>query len=122
MAYTPKTWACGDTITAEELNRMEEGISSAQSAGGGTALLVKATLDDSGLESKYVLDHTWQEIADADIAYLVSNENSPVFSKTVIASIEGGKGFYSVSTSDARYQTDAASGYPSRSYGGGGIS
>ena len=29
MAYTPKEWQCGDTITAEELNRMEEGISSA---------------------------------------------------------------------------------------------
>lgn len=33
MAYTPKVWQCGDTISAEELNRMEEGISSA--SGGG---------------------------------------------------------------------------------------
>lgn len=32
MAYEPKTWACGDTITAEDLNHIEEGI--AQSSGG----------------------------------------------------------------------------------------
>lgn len=37
MAYTPKTWTCEDTITAEELNRMEEGISSAQGGGGYSA-------------------------------------------------------------------------------------
>ena len=37
MTYTPKEWQYKDTITAEELNRMEEGISSAQS-GEGTEL------------------------------------------------------------------------------------
>ena len=26
MAYTPKEWQCGDAITADDLNRMEEGI------------------------------------------------------------------------------------------------
>ena len=34
MAYTPKTWACGDTITADELNRMEQGIAEASQSGG----------------------------------------------------------------------------------------
>lgn len=29
MAYKPKEWVCGDTITAEELNRMEQGIKNA---------------------------------------------------------------------------------------------
>lgn len=36
MAYEPKTWECGDTITAEELNRMEQGIAEASQSGGGT--------------------------------------------------------------------------------------
>ena len=31
MAYEPKTWECGETITAEALNHMEQGIAS----GGG---------------------------------------------------------------------------------------
>ncbi len=33
MAYTPKTWQCDDTITADELNRMEQGIADASSGG-----------------------------------------------------------------------------------------
>ena len=33
MAFEPKTWACGDTITAQELNRMEQGIDEASDKG-----------------------------------------------------------------------------------------
>ena len=29
MAYTPNTWAAGDTITAQKLNNMEQGIANA---------------------------------------------------------------------------------------------
>lgn len=29
MAYEPKEWVCGDTITADDLNRMEQGIQDA---------------------------------------------------------------------------------------------
>lgn len=29
MNYEPKTWTCGETITADELNRMEDGIANA---------------------------------------------------------------------------------------------
>ena len=41
MAYTPNTWAAGDTITAQKLNNMEQGISDA----GGGALYVKISVD-----------------------------------------------------------------------------
>ena len=34
MSYTPKQWQCGDTISAEELNRMEQGIVEAGQGGG----------------------------------------------------------------------------------------
>ena len=34
MAYEPKTWACGDVVTADALNHMEQGIAD---SGGGTA-------------------------------------------------------------------------------------
>ena len=33
MAYVEKTWECGETITANDLNRMEDGIQEA--LGGG---------------------------------------------------------------------------------------
>lgn len=32
--FVKKTWACGDNITADELNRMEDGIEEAISGGG----------------------------------------------------------------------------------------
>ena len=32
MAYTPTEWACGDTITAEKLNKLENGL--AECCGG----------------------------------------------------------------------------------------
>lgn len=34
MAYEPKTWVCGEKITADDLNHMEQGIANA--GGGGT--------------------------------------------------------------------------------------
>lgn len=33
MAYVKQTWSCGDEISADKLNHMEDGISSA--SGGG---------------------------------------------------------------------------------------
>ena len=38
MAYTKQTWECGDVITAEKLNHMEDGIAN---SGGGTALIIE---------------------------------------------------------------------------------
>lgn len=37
MAYTPTEWQCGDTVTAERLNNLEEGVQEALSSGGGSA-------------------------------------------------------------------------------------
>lgn len=37
MAYEKQTWECGETITAEKLNHIEDGIESASSGGGYSA-------------------------------------------------------------------------------------
>lgn len=55
MAYTPNTWASGDTITAAKLNNMEQGIASA-----GGVVQVGYTFEDGTI----TLDKTWQEIND----------------------------------------------------------
>ena len=34
MSYTPTNWQCGDTVTADKLNKMEQGIANAGSGGG----------------------------------------------------------------------------------------
>ena len=65
MAYTPKTWVCGEVITAEDMNHIEEGI--AENCGScDSPLLLTATLDeDSGI---YTFDQTWKEVKDALVA------------------------------------------------------
>lgn len=41
MAYEPKEWACGDVVTADALNHIEQGI--AEAGGGGASLVIQFT-------------------------------------------------------------------------------
>lgn len=52
MAYTPTTWATGDTVTATKMNKLEQGVANA-----GSALI--ADVDGT------TLNKTMQEIYDA---------------------------------------------------------
>lgn len=54
MAYTPINWQTGDTITAQKLNNMEQGIANAG------VFYITATWDDSA--NGYVLDKTAAQI------------------------------------------------------------
>lgn len=56
MAYTPTVWETGDVITAQKLNKMENGIA-------GINGVLSITVSDSGDDS--ILSATWQEINDA---------------------------------------------------------
>ena len=38
MAYEPKTWECGETITADALNNLEEGVQEALECCSGGVL------------------------------------------------------------------------------------
>lgn len=40
MAYTKQNWECGDLITADKMNHIEEGIEDASSGGGTEPLIV----------------------------------------------------------------------------------
>jgi len=60
MAYTKQTWTCGDEITADKLNHIEDGI---ENAGGGTDTLIIRV--DRVEETTTYYDHTWQEVHDA---------------------------------------------------------
>lgn len=60
MAYEPKTWECGETITAEALNHMEQGI--AQSGGGTEPLILTSHIEQQGTRTCSVLDHTYNEV------------------------------------------------------------
>lgn len=45
MAYEPKTWECGEVVTAEALNNIEQGIADASSGGGVQPSFVKIMED-----------------------------------------------------------------------------
>ena len=61
MAYEPKEWICGETITAEALNHIEDGLAECCESKGALGIL--GTLDAS-TEAK-TLNKTWQEIYEA---------------------------------------------------------
>lgn len=57
MSYTPTTWHGGDVLSAEAMNKIENGI-----AGAGSGAL-EVNIEEDGNE--LVMDKTWQEIYDA---------------------------------------------------------
>ena len=119
MAYEPTVWKSGDVVTSDKLNKLEQGVASSGGGGGGGGVLLVHEDGETG-----ILDKTWQEIHDADVAFMESvvgdyyksyspiietNENSGNYSVTFcgIANNNGTLEFW-VSV----YATDSASGYP----------
>lgn len=119
MAYEPNTWECGDIVTADKLNNLEEGVQEALECcegGGGSEPLIVHAVD-------FALDKTWQEICDAMPMAVVYTDTSAeeygyigrivVESATIL--VESGVPYeYSVVTNDGfTYTTDHPNGYPS---------
>lgn len=59
MAYEPKEWVCGDTITADDLNRIEEGIADAS---GGVMVVHFTNDDESDPQGKWSCDKNISDI------------------------------------------------------------
>lgn len=59
MNYEPKTWACGDTITADDLNHIEQGVAEAD---GGAPFVVTVRTDEN---NNATADKTFEEIEQA---------------------------------------------------------
>ena len=60
MSYTKQTWATGDTITAEKLNHMEDGI---VQGGGVTIVTISVNYDEQTEEETYTADKTYAELS-----------------------------------------------------------
>ena len=115
MSYTPTEWKNGDTITAEKLNKIEEGI-----ADGGVLIVTKT---DDVEHTQITLSKTWQEIYDAVISgkqILLDNSDSGNISLNFLTDIYtiNDSGQYNVhfSTVDEYYAYSADS-YPAYYYG-----
>ena len=114
MSYEKQTWTTGDTITAEKLNHMEDGIEN-----NGT-LVVNAVESDDII----TLDKTWQEIYDAFpnvyILETIVEDNMSGTAKENIAAVsfgeEQGETFYIVASSH-QYIANSPNDYPSNDGG-----
>lgn len=65
MAYTPTTWECGDVVTAEALNKIENGIAN---AGGSDSVIFQMKITEhvhEGSCDRYYYDKTADEFNDA---------------------------------------------------------
>ena len=61
MAYTPTNWQNGDVITADKLNKLENGVASA--GGGSEELLVTFTIVNGDEDYELSADKTFAEVS-----------------------------------------------------------
>lgn len=108
MAYEKHEWECGETITADKMNNLENGIEEALQGGSASGIMI---LHDNG---DYVakLEKTWQEIYDhvngGGIAFILSPRNNGVY-LTVVGSVDIAGDQYNVNN---KYSTDNPNDYP----------
>ena len=102
MSYEPTNWKNGDIVTADKLNKLEQGVASA--GGGGGVLIVTADIETGALNK------TWQEIHDAvPLVWLEREGNyNPLYS------IYESSGDYVVTfgNGSAAFTATSADGYP----------
>lgn len=111
--YNKTTWSTGDTITAEKLNNMEDGIAS-----GGGAFVITATTDYTGEVPVTTLNKTWNEIKTAidggQVAIIVESEETYTGCEFVVSVVRMDAYFVYAQSNDTRaYMTNSADGYPS---------
>lgn len=131
MAYTPNTWATGDTITAAKLNNMENGIANAGSAvivtdtGGtldktfaeiydlihsGTPCYIKRLEDEaqSDLDSTYAYNIQLMPI----VAIYKYSTDYRIYSSYAMKSIHESSTYNIGSPAIVTYQASSSAGYP----------
>lgn len=116
MSYTKTTWHKGDVITAERLNKMEDGIeSAAESSSGGATLVV--TYSEEGTTGS--IDKTWNEIKDAFPNVIIKNiVREGDWVQYICESVRKDQGVYSVTWNlgDMILSAQSADDYPTISY------
>lgn len=63
MAYEPKTWQCGEVVTANDLNRIEQGIADAN-----TLVIRRDHVEGDFPNINAIYDKTWREVRNAIIS------------------------------------------------------
>lgn len=80
MAYNPTNWECGDVVTAELLNKLEEAVEdlsvAIEGGSGSEPMVIKFDHEDESTGRTYY-DKTFQEVYDAML------NGTPVYLQTV---------------------------------------
>ena len=74
MAYTPTTWATGDTVTATKMNKLEQGVAN---AGSWDAVIRLTHSNDSGADTPANLTLSIIEGSFSDLSAKISNGEYP---------------------------------------------
>ncbi len=116
MAYEKTVWGTGDTITAEKLNHIEDGIE------GTSGVLIVTKTDDVEL-MQTVLNKTWQEIYDAVISgkqvfFNISSNSDDIINLGPLENIFINSEEYGVIFGSIVYNSNSADSYPVYDYGG----
>lgn len=77
MAYNKHTWQCGEVLTPEAMNRIEQGIADA-GTGGGVAMVDVAITREEGCEI-FTASKTAAELYD-----IVVNQGRPIMGRTEV--------------------------------------
>ena len=64
MAYTKQNWECGDLITADKMNHIEDGIEDASSGGSEQIVVINFTSEwnSETQDYDYSMDKTCEEV------------------------------------------------------------
>ena len=109
MSYNKYTWQTGETITADKLNHIEDGIVGASSSGFFPLVVNAVAIGDES----YRLDKTWQEICDAFPNVYIYQEHEEAAGRYSVFDITDAPMLKNVITSEYVYTTTSADGYPS---------
>lgn len=126
MSYEPTTWKTGDVITANKLNKIEQGIAAIGDTPVVTdhpIMVVNATMSGTTM----TLGNTWQEIHDAfeagKLVLIICKEEEFETFLYVVGTHPNNYGVSACSTQSAAFTpfaASSASGYPSYDTSGGG--
>lgn len=122
MSYEPKKWVSGETITANGLNNLEEGIQEALDCcggGGSEPLIFTANIEfdvacTGGVQDIYTYNLSWQEIYDALVSHRLvletyinadeSEDNAEVGLSMVTQAYHSNEGYYVLGANPEPYK------------------
>lgn len=110
MSYTKTTWQTGDTITAEKLNHIEDGI-----ADSGSVFNINVTEEGTA----WTMNKTWNEIKNAFLSgkmLVVSLPYGTDERYTTVVEIRAEDQYYVNTASSNYFGTLSADGYPEENF------